>query len=85
MSYAKKAFSQAAARFKATLRGRDYVMTMVAGDKKNHGLVKVSKDTGEIVATIDMGKDKQPKYGVDDISGRVIYRPAESQVVCYQL
>jgi hypothetical protein len=82
--YAVKAFTQAAARFKATMQGRDYVMMLTETDDGN-ALVRVNKDTGEIDASISLGKKKDPKYEVDDISGRVYYAPSGAELVCYQL
>lgn len=83
-AYAKKAFTQAAARFKATMQTRDFIMMLTEGDDGNL-LAKVNKDTGEIAASINLGKDKAPKYEVDDVTGRVYYCPGGGELQCYQL
>jgi hypothetical protein len=44
----------------------------------------VSKNDGSVVATIGMGRDKEPSYQVDDVSGYVFYQPAETTISAYR-
>ena len=82
-SYAKSAFKQANARFKATASGRDFIFVMSKQDK-DIKLLKISKNTGEIEGSIDLGKDKEPVYAVDDVTGQVYYQTESGTVTSYQ-
>jgi outer membrane protein assembly factor BamB len=81
--FAKKSFQQAKARFSATSQGRDFNILIAEGDKGN-SIERVNKNTGDSDATIDLGKEKEPKYAVDDVTGRVFMLQGPSKVVCYQ-
>lgn len=81
--FAKESFLRAQARFKATTAGRDYNMLLTENAGKV-AIVRVNKDTGEIEATIDLGKEKEPKYAIDDVTGRVFLNPQANKIVCYQ-
>ncbi len=48
-------------------------------------LLSVSKLDGSVAATIGMGRDKEPSYQVDDVSGLVFYQPTDSSVAAYRL
>ncbi len=81
--FAKKSFQQAQARFKATAQARDFAVMLTEQDKENK-LAKVSKANGEIQATVNLGKEKDPKYAIDEVTGR-IFVDANGKVVCYEL
>jgi len=83
-SYAGAAFKQANARMKATQSGRDFMIIMSTQDKEVV-LLKVSKITGEIEGQINLGKDREPIYAVDDITGQVYYLTGENELTSYQL
>ena len=83
-SYATMAFKQANARYKATMSGRDFMFIMSKQDK-NIELLKVSKSTGKIEGRIDLGKDREPVYAVDDITGQVYYSTDNKELVSYQV
>lgn len=83
-SYAASAFKQANARFKATQSGRDFIFIMSKQDK-NIELLKVSKYTGKVDGRIDLGKDREPVYAVDDITGQVYYRVDDKVLTSYQV
>ncbi|CAN0121481.1 unnamed protein product [Chrysoparadoxa australica] len=53
-------------------------------DKKLNGLGQVDKQSGEKAGMIDLGRDKEPSYDLDEIFSRVYYRSAVNQVECYQ-
>jgi len=83
-SYAATAFKQANARLKATMSGRDFMFIMSKQDKTIE-LLKVSKSTGKVDGRIDLGKDREPIYAVDDISGQVYYRVDDKVLTSYQV
>ena len=83
-SYAATAFNQAKARFNATRSGRDFMFIMSKQDK-NIELLKVSKSTGKVEGRIDLGKDREPIYAVDDITGQVYYRADDNVLTSYQV
>lgn len=68
--FVKKSVAQARERANATVQGRDFNIVLGATGKTN-SLLKVNKTTGEADAAIDLGSDKDPKYAVDDVTGRV--------------
>ncbi len=56
---------------------------MVRSPDKGVDLAQVSKATGEIVARIHLGKDKDPNYQVDAIANRIYYSPTSRTIVGY--
>jgi hypothetical protein len=83
-SYAVSAFKQANARLKATTSGRDFMIIMSKQDKEIV-LLRVSKITGKAEGEIDLGKDREPIYAVDDITGQVYYLTGAKELTSYQL
>lgn len=83
-SYAADAFKQANARMKATKSGRDFMFIM-SKKEKDIVLLKVSKTTGKAQGEIDLGKDREPIYAVDDITGQVYYLTGERELTSYQV
>ena len=71
-AYAKSSFQQANARYKATQAGRDFVFIMSVEDKAIK-LLKVSKQNGKSEGSVDLGKDKEPVYAIDAVTGQVFY------------
>lgn len=82
--FAKQSFQQANARFKATSEGRDFIIIFGKIEKDNT-LLRVNKDTGEPEGTINLGKEKEPVYAVDDVTGQVFYKTNETQITSYKL
>ena len=82
--FAKQSFQQANARFKATAEGRDFIIIFGKIEKDNV-LLKVNKDTGEVDGSINLGSEKDPKYAVDDVTGQVFKKTAETQITSYKL
>jgi len=68
--FAKKSFKQAQARFKASTQSRDFIVMFTTKDKENY-LIKVDKKDGEIQSEISLGKEQQPKYALDDVTGKI--------------
>lgn len=82
--FAKESLKRATARFKATTSSRDYLIVLGEVDK-NNALLKVNKNTGEVDAQIDLGKEKEPKYAVDDVTGKIFKVEGGSKIECYDL
>jgi len=82
VGYAGAAFKQANARMKATQMGRDFMIIMSTEDKEVV-LLQLSKNTGEVMGKIALGKDREPNYAVDDISGQVYYLVGEKELKSY--
>ena len=83
-SYASSAFKQANARLKATSSTREFMLIMSKQDKDIQ-LLKVSKSDGQVGARIDLGKDREPIYAVDDITGQVYYCTGNRTLTSYMV
>ena len=57
------------------------------GDKVQKGqlLLQIDKDSAQPRARVDLGKEKEPVYAVDDIAGMLFLRTAPGTVVGYRL
>ena len=82
-SFAKQSFKQANQRFKASKGGRDFVI-IISKEKKGNSLLKVSKKTGEVLKELSLGKDKQPSYAVDEITGNIFLKTKTAIIVGYK-
>mgnify|MGYP007027640261 CR=1 FL=1 len=45
----------------------------------------MSKATGKIEGRIDLGKDSEPIYAVDDVTGQVYYRSDSKTLTSYMV
>ncbi len=81
-SYASAAFRKANARLKATKQGRDFMFIM-SKQEKDIVLLKVNKTTGKVAGEINLGKDREPLYAVDDITGQVYYQTGDTTLTSY--
>jgi outer membrane protein assembly factor BamB len=81
-SYASSAFKQANARKKATFSTREFMLIMSKQDKTLQ-LLKVSKSNGQVEGSIDLGKDLEPVYAVDDVTGQVYYCTGNRELTSY--
>ena len=73
-------FGAARERFQASASARDFLFMMVRQDNKRLGLAQVSKDNGEIVSLIDLGRERKPTYQVDDI-GNLVFHQTHGTVI----
>lgn len=71
-------------RYEASAEARDFMFMMVQDEDRRVFLASVSKHDGSVVSHIEMGRDKEPDYQVDDIGGSVFYRPSESTLRAYR-
>jgi hypothetical protein len=65
-------------RFKASASGNDVQFILGKLESKDFGLIGMSKITGQKNTEMNFGKDKEPKYILDDVS-RTIYYLSESK------
>ena len=80
--YAVSAFKQANARLKATKAGSNFMFIM-SKKEKDIVLLKVSRFTGQIEGEINLGKDREPIYALDDITGQVYNRSGDATLTSY--
>jgi hypothetical protein len=59
-------------RFKASAAGQDIQFILGRLENKDYGIFGISKISGQKKTEISFGKDKEPKYLLDDVS-RVVY------------
>jgi hypothetical protein len=84
--YAAQSGAMATKRFKASLAvpGSVFMLTK-SPDGNGNVLLQVDKDTGQPRSRVDLGKDREPVYAVDDIAGMLFLRTATGTVVAYRL
>jgi hypothetical protein len=70
-------------RYEASAESRDFAFVMTQDEERRVSLAQVSKRDGRILGQIDLGRDKEPDYQVDDVQGLVFYRPAPSVINAY--
>jgi hypothetical protein len=58
-------------------------MFIMSKQEKDIVLLKVSKTTGKVSGKINLGKDREPLYAVDDITGQVYYQTGEAALTSY--
>jgi outer membrane protein assembly factor BamB len=84
--YSRQSAAMATKRFKASLAvpGSVFMLTK-APEGKGNVLLQIDKDTAEPRARVDLGKEKEPVYAVDDIAGMLFLRTAPGTLVGYRL
>ncbi len=80
----KSCFSVLKNRKKATQSAKTYNFIMTKKDK-NIVLLKVSKITGEVDGEIILGRDREPVYAIDEVSGQVYYLESGKSLVAYKV
>jgi outer membrane protein assembly factor BamB len=70
-------------RYEASAESRDFAFVMTQDDERRVSLAQVSKRNGRILGRIDLGRDKEPDYQVDDVQSLVFYRPSASVINAY--
>jgi hypothetical protein len=71
-------------RYQASAASRDFVFMMTRDEERNLTLAQVSKANGEVLDAIDLGRDKEPLYQVDDIANQIFYQPTETVIEAYR-
>jgi outer membrane protein assembly factor BamB len=72
MAAASREMDMMKKRYKASASGNDVQFILGKLESKDYALIGVSKITGKKIAELNFGKDKEPKYLLDDVS-RVVY------------
>lgn len=71
-------------RYEASAEAREFAFMMVQDDDRRVSLASISKRNGTIESHIALGRDKEPDYQVDDITGSVFYSPTDSTIRAYR-
>ena len=82
--FALQSIKQAQARFKASAQSRDFVI-ILADTERGNVLAVVNKNTGELIGEVNLGREKNPKYTVDDITGQIFMENKKGNIVSYKL
>ena len=84
--YSRQAAALASKRFKASLAvpGSVFMLTR-SPDGKGNVLLQIDKDSAQPRARVDLGKDREPVYAVDDIAGMLFLRTGPGTLVGYRL
>ena len=84
--YSRQSAALATKRFKASLTvpGSVFMLTR-APDGNGNVLLQIDKDSGQPRARVDLGKDREPVYAVDDVAGMLFLRTAPGTLVGYRL
>jgi hypothetical protein len=84
--YSSQAAAMATKRFKASLSAPGSVFMLTRAPEGNGNvLLQIDKDSGQPRSRVDLGKEREPVYAVDDISGLLFLRTAAGTVVAYRL
>jgi outer membrane protein assembly factor BamB len=84
--YSHQASALASKRFKASLAvpGSVFMLTR-APEGNGNVLLQIDKDTGLPRSRVDLGKEREPVYAVDDVAGMLFLRTAAGTLVGYRL
>ncbi len=84
--YSRQSAALATKRFKASLTvpGSVFMLTR-APDGNGNVLLQIDKDSGQPRARVDLGKEREPVYAVDDVTGMLFLRTAPGTLVGYRL
>jgi len=84
-AYAGQALKEFNRRVKATTANDEYMLLISEPVKRDIKLMQVDKRTGQVLTTIDIGKDREPQYTVDFIDRKVYYLSNNNELTCYKL
>jgi outer membrane protein assembly factor BamB len=84
--YSSQAAALASKRFKASLAtpGSVFVLTK-SPDGNGNVLLQIDKDSGQPRSRVDLGKQREPVYAVDDISGMLFLQTTPGTLAGYRL
>jgi len=84
--YSNQAAAMATKRFKASLSVPSSVFMLTRSpDGDGNVLLQIDKDSAQPRARVDLGKEREPVYAVDDIAGMLFLRTASGTLVGYRL
>jgi hypothetical protein len=84
--YSHQAAALASKRFKASLAvpGAVFMLTR-APEGNGNVLLQIDKDSAQPRARVDLGKEREPVYAVDDVANMLFLRTASGTLVGYRL
>jgi outer membrane protein assembly factor BamB len=84
--YSQQAAALASKRFRASLTVPGSVF-MLTRAPEGHGnvLLQIDKDSAQPRARVDLGKEREPVYAVDDVAGMLFLQTAPGTLVGYRL
>jgi hypothetical protein len=84
--YSKQSAAMATKRFKASLDLPAFIF-MLTGAPDGHGnvLLQIDKDTAKPRAQVNLGKENEPAYAVDDIADMLFLQTTPGTLVGYRL
>jgi len=84
--YSREAAALASKRFRASLSvpGSVFMLTR-SPDGNGNVLLQIDKDSAQPRARVDLGKEREPVYAVDDVAGMLFLQTASGTLVGYRL
>src|SRR4029077_5995763 len=84
--YSRQSAALATKRFKASLTvpGSVFMLTR-SPDGNGNVLLQIDKDSGQPRARVDLGKQREPVYAVDDIAGLLFLQTTAGTLAGYKL
>ena len=84
--YSHEAAALASKRFRASLSvpGSVFMLTR-APEGNGNVLLQIDKDSAQPRARVDLGKEREPVYAVDDVAGMLFLQTAQGTLVGYRL
>jgi PQQ-like domain len=84
--YSREAAALASKRFRASLSvpGSVFMLTR-APEGNGNVLLQIDKDSAQPRARVDLGKEREPVYAVDDVAGMLFLQTAAGTLVGYRL
>ncbi len=84
--YSQQAAALASKRFRASLSvpGSVFMLTR-APEGNGNVLLQIDKDSAQPRARVDLGKEREPVYAVDDVAGMLFLQTAAGTLVGYRL
>ena len=84
--YSSQASALASKRFKATLTAPSSLFMLTRAPEGNGNvLLQIDKDSAQPRARVDLGKEREPVYAVDDIAGMLFLQTTAGTLVGYRL
>ncbi len=84
--YSHQAAALATKRFKASLAVQGSVFMLTRAPEGNGNvLLQIDKDSAQPRARVDLGKEREPVYAVDDVANMLFLRTATGTLVGYRL
>jgi len=84
--YSRQSAALASKRFRASLTVPDAVFMLTRAPEGNGNLLlQINKDSGQPQSRVELGKEREPVYAVDDLAGMLFLRTAPRTLVGYRL